>query len=134
MKKITISLSDEEFELLELFSKKEKITCSTKAKKIVVETLYDYDPEILITSMKNLHDKVSRLETDEKKRLNILMSLFISFMANWFTAHPSPENVSIAKKGLERRDKFIKEFFNNFSENTDIFETIIADIAESVYE
>lgn len=134
MKKITISLSDEEFELLELFSKKENITCSTKAKKIVVETLYDYDPEILITSMKNLHDKVSRLETDEKKRLNILMSLFISFMANWFTAHPSPENVSIAKKGLERRDKFIKEFFNNFSENTDIFETIIADIAESVYE
>lgn len=134
MKILSMRISEKEEELIELLSKKERLSKSTMARKIITEYLYDNDQEILITSMKNLHDKVSRLETDEKKRLNILMSLFISFMANWFTAHPSPENVSIAKKGLERRDKFIKEFFNNFSENTDIFETIVADIAESVYE
>lgn len=131
---VGIRFSDPEIrELLHIRALQNNRTDSTEAREIVIKALVGTHENILLTSLKNIHQKVEASDDRLYALLNIQFNLFYSFLANWFTSHPAPtgNRNELSTMGISRRDLFMKKFYEELETTGSIYETLLADHFET---
>ena len=131
---ISIRFTDTEIrELLHRRAVQNNRSDSTEARDLIIKALVGTHENLLVTSLKNIHQKIEASDTRTYSLLNIQFNLFYTFLANWFTSHPAPtgNRTELSSMGLSRRDQFMKKFYSDLDSLGSIYETLLADHFES---
>jgi hypothetical protein len=87
------------------------------------------DPELVFGSLKQVHEKLRNLETQQDILFN-----FLSFYArNSFAYHgeiPEEMKKAAADTAIQRYNKFFKSFQDNLRNSPSMFESLLADFFE----
>lgn len=130
---VATCISQDMVEKIDFLAKQEKLSRSGWIKKCILNSIDNFDNDLLLSSMKTLMNKVDTYEKLNKERIMLFANLFTYFLGNWFSTHPIPKTTEEARKGLSYRDQFLKQFVKTLNE-TDLFESIVANISEGLYD
>jgi hypothetical protein len=87
------------------------------------------DPELVFSSLKQVHEKLHTLETQQ----DILFNFLSFYVRNSFAYHGEiPEDLRkpAADMAIQRFNKFYKDFQNNLRNSPSMFESLLADFFE----
>lgn len=87
------------------------------------------DPELVFSSLKQVHEKLHTLETQQ----DILFNFLSFYVRNSFAYHGEiPEDLkkTAADTAIQRFEKFYKSFQDNLRNSPSMFESLLADFFE----
>lgn len=127
---ISIRISKEIYDLLELKGRERRKTVSMYVRDIVIKEVDSKPKELLQVGLVNIHEKQTYLD----KKIEFLGQLFVFFLTTWFSQHapiPKEKSEEVSILAEKRKNTFMELFATEiFNTNGTLFDSINADSNE----